>query len=128
MGFKLSVSVSQLPELRPAGGSPDSRSIKDQRSFRVAAIVMEANLPAEGVGEFKIREVLANSGARVCPLRHASPYRVTDRCRGIETKVIAFHGLVHYHRELHRIKRINVDSSSALQRKRTPFNVLQLAT
>jgi hypothetical protein len=89
---------------------------------------METYCAAECVGEFKIREVLANSGARVCPLRHASPYRVTDRCRGIETKVIAFHGLVHYHHELHLIKRINVDSSSALQQKRTPFNVLQLAT
>ena len=89
---------------------------------------MKTYCAAECVGEFKIRQVLANSGASVCLIRHASPYRVTDRRRGIETKVIAFHGLVHYHRELHRLKKLNVESSSALQRKRTPFNVLKLAT
>ena len=94
MGFKLGVSTSQLPELRPAGGSPDGRSIKDQRSFRVAAIVMEANLPAEGVGKFKIGQALSNSRARACACRQACPHGVINRCRSVKTQVISFHDVL----------------------------------
>ena len=55
---------------------------------------MEANLPAEGVGKFKIRQALSNSRARACACRQACPHGVINRCRSVKTQVISFHDVL----------------------------------
>ena len=53
--LELLIGIAQLPELRPARGSPDSGAIKDDGRLRRTPIGMKVDDPPCRIGQLKIR-------------------------------------------------------------------------
>jgi hypothetical protein len=90
MFLKLRERIAQLTELRPTRGSPHRRAIEDHDRLRVAAALVEIDRLAVRVGQDEIGKSLPNLRARWVSIRQTRPAGVAERCRCIETVVVAF--------------------------------------
>jgi hypothetical protein len=84
------VGVAQLTELRPARGSPDSGSIKNDDGLMAIPVSMELDGAAAGVRQSEVRKGLANFGACGVARGQSQPCRMPERRRGIESVFVSF--------------------------------------
>ena len=89
--FELRVGIAQLPELRPAGGSPDRGPKKDDYGPVAGTIFVETNFAAVLVGQGEIGQAVAQPGAGGVAFGKARPAGVLERRRRIKPEFVAFH-------------------------------------
>ena len=86
---ELAECIAQLSELRPAGGSPDSRPVEHHNGLSSGSVRMKVDRLPACSGQGEVRQASADFGPRAMTVWQARPCRVPQGGRRIKPVLVA---------------------------------------